>query len=59
MVLILVSAAAFIAAVTVVVLFVIRPLVAVKNEIRGIISDIDRGEGDLTRDRKASCRERV
>ena len=48
MVLILVSAAAFIAAVTVVVLFVIRPLVAVKNEIRGIISDIDRGEGDLT-----------
>ncbi len=36
MVLILVSAAAFIAAVTVVVLFVIRPLVAVKNEIRGI-----------------------
>lgn len=49
MVLILVSAAAFIAAVTVVVLFVIRPLVAVKNEIRGIISDIDRGEGDLTR----------
>ena len=43
MVLILVSAAAFIAAVTVVVLFVIRPFVAVKNEIRGIISDIDRG----------------
>lgn len=55
MVLILVSAAAFIAAVTVVVLFVIRPLVAVKNEIRGIISDIDRGEGDLTRRIKVRC----
>lgn len=55
MVLILVSAAAFIAAVAVVVLFVIRPLVAVKNEIRGIISDIDRGEGDLTRRIKVRC----
>lgn len=55
MVLILVSAAAFNAAVTVVVLFVIRPLVAVKNEIRGIISDIDRGEGDLTRRIKVRC----
>ena len=55
MVLILVSAAAFIAAVAVVVMFVIRPLVAVKNEIRGIISDIDRGEGDLTRRIKVRC----
>ena len=55
MVLIIVSAAAFIAAVAVVVLFVIRPLVAVKNEIRGIISDIDRGEGDLTRRIKVRC----
>ena len=55
MVLVLVSAAAFIAAVAVVVLFVIRPLVAVKNEIRGIISDIDRGEGDLTRRIKVRC----
>lgn len=55
MVLILVSAAAFIVAVAVVVLFVIRPLVAVKNEIRGIISDIDRDEGDLTRRIKVRC----
>ncbi len=55
MVLVMLSALAFVAAAVVVVVFVIRPLVAVKNEIRGIIADIDRGEGDLTRRIKVRC----
>lgn len=55
MVLVMLSALAFVAAAVVVVVFVIRPLVAVKNEIRGIIADIDRGEGDLTRRIKIRC----
>ncbi|MGN1118741.1 MAG: methyl-accepting chemotaxis protein [Oscillospiraceae bacterium] len=54
-ILVVVSFAAFIAAVFVVFMFVIRPLIAVKKEIHNIIAGIDRGEGDLTRRIKVRC----
>ena len=54
-VLVIVSCAAFVAAALVVIVFVIRPLIAVKKEIHHIIAGIDRGEGDLTRRIKVHC----
>lgn len=50
-----VSAIALVFAFVVVILFVVRPLVAVKNEINRIISGIDNGSGDLTRRIKVRC----
>lgn len=54
-ILVIVSCAAFIVAALVVIVFVIRPLIAVKKEINQIIAGIDRGEGDLTHRIKIHC----
>ena len=48
-ILVAISIVSVIAAVYVVLVFVIRPLIRAKNEIQGIIKDIDNGEGDLTK----------
>ena len=48
-ILIIVSAVSVIAAIYIVFIFVIKPLVRAEREIKDIISGIDAGEGDLTK----------